>query len=454
MSDVPDLETQAAPATPSTTVAVRAAQLEVRGGPDDRRHAHIDRPNFTIGSGESADLRLADDTVSREHLRISLEPNGVRIRDEGSKNGTWLAEVRILEAVLTSDTLIRVGKTSIALKVDAAPLELAVSGRTQFGHALGHSMVMRHLFDLLERAAAADVTVLLEGESGVGKDVLARAIHGTSPRRDGPFVPVDCGAIPAALLESELFGHERGAFTSADKARQGLFEEANGGTIFLDEIGELPLDLQPKLLRVLEQREVRPVGARAARPVDVRVVAATNRRLGEASQRGEFRRDLFYRLSVARVTVPPLRDRVDDIVPLAQMFFRLATRNAAAELPPDLAAMLRAYAWPGNARELRNVIERYAVLGARDAKALFDSGESEGGTEASTNLPGNDLSALPYHEARRLTLEQLDRSYVPKILERAGGVVARAAELAELARPSLYRMMDRIGMDRSRDPSK
>ena len=441
-------ETRLAQPSPSATVSVRAAQVEVRGGPDDGRHARIDRPRFTIGSGESADLRVSDVTVSREHLRISLEPNGVRIRDEGSKNGTWLGDVRILEVLLTNDIAIRVGKTSIAVRIDAAPLELAVSGHTRFGDALGHSMVMRHLFGVLERAAAADVTVLLEGESGVGKDVLARAIHASSPRAGGPFVPVDCGAIPGALLESELFGHERGAFTSADKARLGLFEQANGGTIFLDEIGELPLELQPKLLRVLEQREVRPVGARAPRPVDVRVVAATNRRLGEASQRGEFRRDLFYRLAVARVTVPPLRDRVDDIVPLAQSFLRVATRAPDAELPTDLAAMLKAYAWPGNARELRNVIDRYAVLGARNARSLFDSSEYERAEE------GVDLSALPYHEARRITLERLDREYVPKVLHRAGGVVARAAELAELARPSLYRMMDRIGLDRGKDGPK
>ncbi len=444
MTEGGDQETSAATDARSAVVRVRAAQVEVRGGPDDGRHARIDRPRFIIGSGESADLRLSDDTVSREHLRVALEPNGVRIRDDGSKNGTWLGDVQVCEVLLTSDTALKVGKTSITLKLEGAPLELAVSGKTIFGDALGHSMVMRHLFGLLERAAAADVTVLLEGESGVGKDVLARAIHAASPRADGPFVPIDCGAIPGALLESELFGHERGAFTSADKARQGLFEQANGGTIFLDEIGELPLDLQPKLLRVLEQREVRPVGARASRPVDVRVIAATNRRLGEASQKGEFRRDLFYRLAVARVTVPPLRERPEDILPLAQRFFCVAVRNPTAKLPTDLAAMLEAYGWPGNARELRNVIERYAVLGARDAKSLFD-------IAAEPPEEGVDLTTLPYHEARRLTLERLDRNYLPKVLERAGGVVARAAELAELARPSLYRMMDRIGHDRGKD---
>jgi transcriptional regulator with PAS, ATPase and Fis domain len=422
-----------------TTLRVHAAVLDVAAGPDAGRNARVDRPTFVVGSGPGADLRLADPAVSREHVRIALEPAGVRVRDEGSKNGTWIGALRITDVLLTADTAIDVGKTKLLVRVETAPIDLPLSAAASFGGAIGVSPSMRHLFALLERAAASDVTVLLEGESGVGKEVLARAVHDRSARAGGPLVAVDCGAIPAGLVESELFGHERGAFTGATHARAGVFEQADGGTLFLDEIGELPLDLQPKLLRVLETREVRPVGGRGARPVNVRIVAATNRRLAEAAAAGEFRQDLFYRLAVARVVVPPLRDRREDVVPLARAFLRTAARDPSAQLPADLSALLASYSWPGNVRELRNVIERWALLGVRDARALFDAaGVARGGATP------EDLSHLPYHEARRTVLERFERAYLPRVLENAGGVVARAAEHAQVARPSFYRMLERV----------
>ena len=424
---------------------VHAATVAVTAGADAGRQARIDRPTFVIGTGDGADLQLSDGAVSREHVRLSLSPAGVHVRDTGSKNGTWIGAMRVSDVTLTADTVIEVGKSQLALHIEAGPLDLPLSASASFGDAIGVSAAMRHLFAVLERAARSDVTVLLEGESGVGKEVLARAVHAQSPRAEGPFVAVDCGAIPAGLIESELFGHERGAVTGATLARLGVFEQADGGTLFLDEIGELPLELQPKLLRVLESREVRAVGGRGARAVDVRVDAATNRRLAEAANKNEFRRDLFYRLAVARVTIPPLRDRPEDIAPLARAFLRSATGDAAAELPPDLSAMLASYAWPGNVRELRNVIERYALLGLRDRGGLFDGSQPVGaGTQP-------DLSHLPFHEARRQTLDRFERAYIPKVLERAGGVVSRAAEIAEVARPSFYRMMERL---RVQDPGE
>jgi transcriptional regulator with PAS, ATPase and Fis domain len=427
---------------------VRAATIEVTSGADAGKHARIERPTFVVGTGDSADLRITDTTVSREHLRLSLATNGVGLRDEGSKNGTWVGGVRVRDALATADTTIAIGKTQLLLRIDAAPIELALSASARFGDAIGVSPAMRHLFAILERAARSDVTVLLEGESGVGKEVLARTLHAASSRADGPFVAVDCGAIPATLIESELFGHERGAFTGAEKAREGVFEQADGGTLFLDEIGELPLELQPKLLRVLETREVRPLGGKGSKSVDVRVLAATNRRLAEAASEGGFRKDLFYRLAVARVTIAPLRDRPDDIGPLARAFLRSATRDDAAELPPDLLAMLTSYAWPGNVRELRNVIERYAVLGLRDARGLFDA------QPATSGAFEPDLSHLSFHEARRQTLDRFERAYLPKVLERAGGVVSRAAEMAEVARPSFYRMMERLRVRGGDDEEK
>jgi transcriptional regulator with PAS, ATPase and Fis domain len=432
---------------------VRAADVEIVAGPDAGTSARLDRPTFVIGSGESADLRLTDDTVSREHLRLTLACNGVRITDAGSRNGTWLGSVRLHDFTLTGDATLAIGTTQLTIRMDKGETDLPLSPKTSFGSAIGVSDAMRHLFALLERAAQSEVTVLLEGESGAGKEVLARALHETSPRVTGPFVAVDCGALPPGVIESELFGHEKGAFTGATTAREGVFEEANGGTLFLDEIGELPLDLQAKLLRVLETREVRPVGARGTRPIDVRVVAATNKNLADASQKKEFRRDLFYRLAVARVVVPPLRARSADILPLARRFLQIALRDETADVPPDLAAMLVAYSWPGNVRELRNVIDRWALLGVRDARGLFDSHSAlEAVREAGASTAA--LADLPYHEARRVALERFEQSYLPAVLERAGGVVKRAAEHAEVARPSFHRMLERAGLGRgSKDES-
>ncbi len=437
-------QTRTATTARSTTLLVRSAALSIIKGRDAGHTVKIDAPSFVIGTGASADLRLVDPAVSREHAFISLLPSGVRIRDR-SKNGTWIGNLRVQEVVLGADTVITVGATSIAIKLEAESLALALSSELTFGDAFGMAPVMRHLFATLSGAAAADITVLLEGESGVGKDVLARAIHTTSARRDAPFVVVDCGTIPPNLIESELFGHVRGAFTGATEDRRGVFEEANGGTLFLDEIGELPLDMQPKLLRALESREIRPVGGKKTKKIDVRIVAATNKKLAEASRKGDFREDLYYRIAVARVTVPPLRDRPEDIIPLATRFLRLARNDATLEVPPDLAAMLSEYSFPGNVRELRNIVERWAVLGdSAGAKGLFD--------DTLKDAPDpDDLSRLPYHEARRIALERFEANYLPKVLERAKGVIARAAENAQVARPSFYRMLERLRLAKRED---
>ena len=419
-----------------TALQVRSAKLVITKGPDAGRSATIDQPTFVIGTGQSADVRLGDPAVSREHVRVSLLPNGVRIRDDGSKNGTWIGGVRVREVLLSSDASIVVGGTTIAITIEADNLELQLSPNDRFGDAIGGSVVMRNLYAILEKVAPTDLTVLLEGESGTGKDVLSRAIHAKSARARQPMVVVDCGAIPSTLIESELFGHERGAFTGAETARKGVFEEANGGTLFLDEIGELPVEMQPKLLRALEAREVKPIGARAPKPVDVRVVAATSRRLAEAARTGEFRSDLFYRLAVARVTVPPLRERPEDVLPIARAMLRVLRNDPHVEIPTDLASMLEAYTWPGNVRELRNVVERWAALGRLD-RTMFDPLEAQMSAE-------DDLAMLTYHEARKIVLDRFEEKYLPRVLERAGGVMARAAELADVARPSFYRMLERI----------
>jgi DNA-binding NtrC family response regulator len=437
-----DAHTEALPGAGSASVRVRAATLEIRSGPDAGQRVRVEAPRFTIGTAESCDLCLHDGTVSREHLTLALGPEGLVLRDH-SRNGTSLGgAAKIREVVLTGDAVLTLGTTTIAVSLDSGFSDIPIASRDRFGDAYGASMAMRHVFGILERAKDTNVTVLLEGESGVGKEVLARAIHDESPRHEAPFVAVDCGAIPAGVIESELFGHVRGAFTGATHDRVGLFDQASGGTLFLDEIGELPLELQPKLLRALELRQVRPVGGREERKIDVRVVAATNRNLAAAVTDGTFRKDLFYRLAVARVVVPPLRDRIPDVIPLATMFLRRALGDQSVGLAPDIAAMLAAHRWPGNVRELKNVVERHALLGIVDRKNLFD-GESPRGPDAPA-----DLWEMRFHEARKTILDDFERTYLTRALDAAGGVVAQAVDRTGIPRPTFYRMLDRLGLTR------
>ena len=424
---------------PGGRLRVRTAVVEVIEGADAGTAASINVPVFVVGSDAEAQLRLQDPAVSRQHLRLLPTPVGIELRDGGSKNGTWIGNVRVTQATLTAATVVRVGKSKISVSPNPEATELDLSNNIAFGSAIGVSPAMRHLFASLERMAATQMPVLLEGESGVGKELVARALHTESRRREGPFVAVDCGAIPQGLIEAELFGYAKGAFTGAHTSRVGMFEAADGGTLFLDEIGNLPKDLQPKLLRALDQREVMPLGASKSHSVDVRLISATNRSLLDAVSEGEFRQDLYYRLAVARVTIPPLRDRREDVLHLARAFLREATDDASADVPADLGQLLESYHWPGNVRELRNVVDRYALLGARDPGALFDA------SPKAAFRSDADLLELPYHEARERVVARFDSDYVTRLLNRAGNVMTRAAELAKISRPTLYRMVERAG---------
>jgi hypothetical protein len=265
-----DIATKAADAPgPGGKIELTGAELTVRSGPETGLTAVIGASGIVVGTGHGCDVRITDELVSRSHVELTADEHGVRVVDRASRNGTFLGNVRVKEVLLTEATVVRIGSTVLEIRVLGAPLTIELSGRSQLGDAIAYSSAMRHLFSRLERAARNDVTVLLEGDSGTGKEILARALHRESPRVDGPFVVVDCGAISENLIESELFGHERGAFTGAQAQRRGAFEQAHGGTIFLDEIGELPLDLQPKLLRALENRAFRRVGG-STRPRSIR----------------------------------------------------------------------------------------------------------------------------------------------------------------------------------------
>jgi DNA-binding NtrC family response regulator len=346
--------------------------------------------------------------------------------------------------------VLGVGKSQIAVFSRWFTREVSPSSRRTFGELLGESVAMREIFAILERVAPTDVTVLVEGESGTGKELIARSIHTASPRARGPYVVFDCGSVPADLAESELFGHKRGAFSGAVGDRQGAFQRASGGTLCLDELGELPLELQPKLLRVLETQEVRPVGEDAPRKVDVRVIASTNRDLHAEAQRGRFRRDLLYRLEVVRVRMPPLRSRPEDVPMLAQHLLREDLPEGDRVQGENLAK-LTAYSWPGNVRELRNVLKRAVTLARAPGAAPVPFERLVLNLGPASAMPvtlGGELpgiaSPMPYKEAKALLIDNFDRAYVSTLLERHDGNVQRAAEAAGLSRKHLYDLIKKV----------
>ncbi|MBK9030936.1 MAG: sigma 54-interacting transcriptional regulator [Myxococcales bacterium] len=341
-------------------LAVRGFLLEVVEGAKPRS-VRSTGGQCAIGSHPCNGLVVDDPTVSRFHCELVGDARGVRVRDLGSKNGTILDGVRVHDAEPKDGSLLRLGRAVVRVALSAETQALKLSPRRTFGGLVGESPPLRAAFALLERAAATTATVLLDGETGTGKGAMAEAVHAESARRDRPFVVVDCAALSPTLLDSELFGPERGAFTGAERARIGAFEEADGGTLFLDEIGELPLELQPKLLRVLESREIRRLGQDTRRPVDLRLIAATNRDLRAEVNAGRFRADLYYRLAVVKITAPPLRARPEDLPTIVGAI--LASLGAGADevaaiTAPEMMARMAGSAWPGNVRELRNYLER------------------------------------------------------------------------------------------------
>jgi transcriptional regulator with GAF, ATPase, and Fis domain len=421
---------------------VPAIDLVVVEGPDRGARVTVRGGAARIGSAAGNELRLADPTVSRLHCELRVRGDVVTLRDHGSTNGTLVAGLRVRDADLPAGALVRVGKSVVRVEVGAEPAFVELSARTSFGELVGAGVEMRRLYAVLERVAATDATLLVQGETGTGKDVVARSLHAASRRAAGPFVPIDCGAIPESLFESELFGHVKGAFSGAASDRRGVFEEADGGTLFLDEIGEVPVSLQPKLLRAIESRAVRRVGANTARPVDVRIVAATNRDLARAVNAGTFREDLYYRLAVVEVALPPLRARPEDIPALAQCFYDLLAPGAGP-LPASFLATIAARSWPGNVRELKNFVERAVSLGfvaPTNAAQHAPVPPARPGVEDLVPLH------LPLKEARGAWIESFEGIYLRAVLRRTGGNVTRAAEMAGVSRRFLQRLAARLGI--------
>jgi transcriptional regulator with GAF, ATPase, and Fis domain len=398
-----------------------------------------------IGKAPDNDLVVPDDTISRYHARIARVAGRLEITDVGSRNGTRVGGVRVERAIVEPGSIVQFASVDAVVRVDAQGVTIAPSESERFGEALGSSIAMRRVFTVLSRAAPGNATILLLGETGTGKDVLARAVHQESGRRDAPFEVVDCGAISKELIESELFGHERGAFTGASEARAGAFERVGKGTLFLDEIGELPLDLQPKLLRVLESRSFRRVGGSATLTTDARIVAATTRDLAREVRRGRFREDLWFRLAVVPVRVPPLRERVDDIAQLTRMFLAQFDADMLFVSARTLAE-LRTHDWPGNARELRNVVER-SVLNARAKKSreltLVDLAAERAELDRATDEVFSFRSGVDYGTTRARVEAHFEQRYVTWLLARHHGNVSSAAREAQMDRKYLAELAKR-----------
>ena len=436
-------------------------RLTVTEGPDEGHAETFESRKVGLGSSPDNDFILDDSAVSRFHAELVVDEGGYLLRDLGSKNGTSAGGLRVREVFLEGGTTFKLGKSVLRFELTDQAAEVRFSGKERFGNMLGRSLAMREIFSLLERVAPTDYTVLVEGESGTGKELVAEALHSHSQRAKGPFIVVDCSAIARDLIESELFGHVKGAFTGATGDRKGAFEAARGGTLFLDELGELPLDLQPKLLRALENREIKPVGANHALKTDVRIVAATNRHLIHEVREGNFREDLYYRFAVIKVALPPLRDRKEDLPLLVEHFLGHANEMAGREdvdISYKTMEKLKRHSWPGNVRELKNFIERAVLLAQGDTveTRFLNTGDLKRNEEtvqelehAAAPMAQHAIEEnLPFKEAKNRLIEEFEKSYWSTLLERTGGNVSKAARIAGVHRKSVEYILKKLDLTR------
>jgi len=436
-------------------ISLRKCQLSVIDGPDKGKKYSLVKPSTKIGKKETNDFVLSDSTVSRSHLTLEYTSDNFLLKDLGSTNGTAVNGTRVKEAYLIPGDRIKAGNTMMEFVAFDEKVKIEPSENDCFGSMVGTSIKMRQIFGILERISPSFATVLIEGETGTGKDLVARAIHENSPRKNKPYVVFDCSSVASNLIESELFGHEKGSFTGAVKSRRGAFEEANGGTIFLDEIGELTLDLQPKLLRALENREIRRVGTNLPVPFDVRIICATNRNLRKEVSEGRFREDLYYRLSVVKLTMPPLRERTDDVPPIVERLLTSGKFNKTAEgalritrVDDDALKVLQRYQWPGNVRELQNIIERASAIanGETITKECIDMVFSDLENEEERTEKLQVMKDVPFKEAKQKVVEVFEKDYLLDLLRKNNYNLSKAAREAGIDRKHIRNLLKKYGI--------
>lgn len=414
-----------------TPISTNVFSVTVTAGPDVGASIRLDGSSARalVGTSEACDLRLSDRAVSRRHAGFDVVDARLRIVDLSSRNGTFVNGVAVVDAYVGGGESVQLGATTLRVAVISNDHEVSLPTTTEFGDYIGASTEMRRLYPLIERIAATNLPTLIEGETGTGKEVLAEAIHDRGPRAQGPFVVFDCTAVPPSLIEAELFGHEKGAFTGASAAHPGVVEQAHGGTLFIDEIGDLEPSMQPKLLRILDRQEIRRIGGHASIRVDVRILAATRRNLEEEVAAGRFRDDLFHRLVIGRVLLPPLRHRKGDVTVLARAFAEQLGAPSGS-IPPDVLARWEAHPWPGNIRELRGAVSRFLALGQL-TPVTSETHPPPSSRDVIDQLLAQHLT-LP--EARRRLTAIFERRYVEHALQRSGGNVSKAAEASGIAR--------------------
>ena len=425
-----------------TAIELPTVRLAVIEGPDSGRHCDSDDEMLLrIGTRENNGLVLSDKSVSGYHAEIAGTQTGWRLRDVGSTNGSFVSGMRVFDIVLRSGTVITLGRTKIRFETRLdEPVRAALHPAGRFGDMVGQSVPMRRLFSRIAKVARSISTVLISGETGTGKEAVAEALVQASLRSCEPFVVVDCSSLPHNLIESELFGHVKGAFTGAVSDYRGAFERADGGTIFLDEIGELPFELQPKLLRVIERREVRRIGAERSRTIDVRVVAATNRVLATEVNERRFRQDLYYRLSVVNIHVPPLRERREDIPFLVEHFYEKIASNNRGPLLTEITERLCSndYTWPGNVRELRNAVER--VFHIPDEDPFLSEETLPHVISPAESTSAIDL-AVPFKAAKQKLIDAFEKEYLQAMLRSTRGNISEAARRAQIDRMHLHKLI-------------
>jgi DNA-binding NtrC family response regulator len=415
-------------------VLIRSAQASAHPNP-----FRLSEGSCILGAGGEADMVIESETASRRHAELRLVPEGVNVTDLESKNGLYYLGQRFQSMVLQPGSRFRLGSVEIALDIDGETFaQRAADDPDRYGDLIGVSPSMRQLFSQLLRLEGSKVNLLIVGETGTGKELVARALHEHSPAQNGPLVTVNCAALDRSLVRSELFGHQKGSFTGATHQHTGAFAAADGGTLFLDEIGELPAEVQPVLLRALELRKIAPVGSHSERAVDVRLVAATHRDLRSEVEAGRFREDLYYRVQVVRLDIPPLRDRLEDIPVLAEFM----ARRQGASLPADFIEALSRHRWPGNVRELRNAVEAYLAVGA-----LPREGAREARAIDAALVDFIDL-AQTYADQKDEVLQRFTRAYLERLLEQTGGNQSEAARLSGLERSYLGKLVTKLGLRR------